>query len=332
MNKPTHIGDAARRNSVALKCAISIASVLLVIWLPLLVFTVTAMASPEMDYLKPARVFRSIVQMYPFVIAAVLLSIWLFRRSMLLAALFVAILWITMTGTLGALAYYGVSVALADKLEADLFEHKYQQELIKSILDGDVNAILEHIRSDNNLTFSGKRGINPLYVAIVKDRWNIVELLLQAGYDLNHRPNGGTRFFAPAYVLFRMTENPDSSSRMKQFLTMLLDAGLDPNLIVGGQSLVQCAVDSDSVEGVRLLVQRGANTSIVDAQGDTPLESAVRFGRWMCADVLFQYTNPRESDRAWAIMKEQELRNDPGLSWPERAAFRRRLMSTIEER
>jgi len=93
-----------------------------------------------------------------------------------------------------------------------------------------------------------------------------LRVLISAGADVNAMSDSGT---TPLY--WAVWSGKESDPEMLQ---VLLDAGADPNT----PRVLSHAVYYGFTAGVAMLIERGADTSIPDANGETPLETAMSRG------------------------------------------------------
>jgi len=70
---------------------------------------------------------------------------------------------------------------------------------------------------------------------------------------------------------------------------LLLDKGANPNTISKGKPLLNDAVDYGAEEFVKLLLEKGANVNSKDAEGNTPLQIAVKSNNQSMIQLLMKY-------------------------------------------
>ncbi|KAL0164604.1 hypothetical protein M9458_040357, partial [Cirrhinus mrigala] len=103
-------------------------------------------------------------------------------------------------------------------------------------------------------------GISPLHFAAERNRDDVLETLIEAGYDVNSKLT----------ALYSAVAN-----RNTEAAAMLLEAGADPNLDIFNPLLV--AVRKGSMEMVSLLVKHGANVNALLPTHPTTFPAALVF-------------------------------------------------------
>jgi ankyrin repeat protein len=94
--------------------------------------------------------------------------------------------------------------------------------------------------------------------------------------------------------LHTVTDWPGYFPNGPEIVSILIDAGADPNLPVEGswhaETPLHWAASSDDVEVARALIDGGANIEAVGASlgGGTPLDDAVGYGCWQVARLLIE--------------------------------------------
>ena len=129
---------------------------------------------------------------------------------------------------------------------------------------------------------------NPfLYIAIKKDAFfsseiqaskKIVQILVDAGADVNARTAGGDTLLYEAIRLGGDAFFSDDIARYKKFVQILVDAGADVNTRDPDGNPVLLSSFAWSSDIVQVLVDAGADVNARTAGGDTLLYEAVRLG------------------------------------------------------
>jgi ankyrin repeat protein len=97
-----------------------------------------------------------------------------------------------------------------------------------------------------------------------------------------------------ATPLHAATDWPGYFRNGPEIVSVLFDAGADPNIPVGGswhtETPLHWAASSDDVEVARALIDGGANIEAIGASiaGGTPLDNAVGYGCWQVARLLVE--------------------------------------------
>lgn len=165
--------------------------------------------------------------------------------------------------------------------------------LFDAIREGDTNEVRALIASgvDVNAPFSDHRDADPLCVAVdvaegragapkkegLSESLDIVQLLIEAGADVNARSPFGTPLWIAAH------DNRDKSVELVQ---VLLDAGADMNSRGRDEStaLMQAA-NANARQIIRLLLAAGADVAARDCTGATALHAAVRLTEGGVPDI-----------------------------------------------
>jgi uncharacterized protein len=105
--------------------------------------------------------------------------------------------------------------------------------------------------------------------AVRNDRTDLLRELIGAGAPMNTLDASGRA--ALHYAI------PYGGAQKVQSVTLLLNAGADPNLASqSGDTPLDLAISADQPPLVQLLIERGANVNAVNARGDTPLHRVAR--------------------------------------------------------
>src|SRR3954470_12979604 len=140
-------------------------------------------------------------------------------------------------------------------------------------------------------------GVSPLLVAILNSNWDLAKQLIDAGADVNQWDIFGETPLLTAVDLRnrvdggRASIDPTNTTRGLAIVNLLLERGADPNMQLffkpanvrggvftrGATALIRAAYNGD-LEAVKLLLERGADATIVTADRQTPIH-AVLSGR-----------------------------------------------------
>src|SRR5947209_7685114 len=137
------------------------------------------------------------------------------------------------------------------------------RRMYQAVLDGDVSSARAVLAETPEVLTSDAAGYSWLYLAASKDNLAMLELLVDAERDVNHEEVNGDNSLSNA-----------ARSGSVQVTKWLLARGakiLDGTLI--------CAVDSGSLELVRLLLEHGADVSFTfGSPPENALSHALFFG------------------------------------------------------
>jgi ankyrin repeat protein len=125
-----------------------------------------------------------------------------------------------------------------------------------------------------------------LHAAGYMQHVGVVERLLQAGADVEADDGGG------GTVLFYAVENYEHSCQNVALVRLLLAAGARPNVrvspVLGTRDVTPLhrAVVLNCVETVDVLLKAGADPTLRDANGETPMAYAVALGARRIVELL----------------------------------------------
>ncbi|QIZ51857.1 ankyrin repeat domain-containing protein [Dickeya zeae] len=129
--------------------------------------------------------------------------------------------------------------------------------LLQTIRKGDEAEARRQLAQGLNLNIQGKEGITPLLWLIYETQdKNAVWLALKLGADPNYKDGSGDS-----------AVNRVSGVRDPDWLRIVLDAGGNPNSIGRlGQPALFSAINESRWDDIKLLVERGADLNLEDAQ------------------------------------------------------------------
>jgi hypothetical protein len=160
-----------------------------------------------------------------------------------------------------------------------------QQQFLAALTDGDVEKTREGILAgaDVNLPIGRSGDETPLIRAVNSGNVEVVRVLLESGADPNLR-SAGTRGWTP---LMHAHDRPG-------IIPLLVRAGAKVDAVApaysirsplggfkqspGGETALHLAAAALSADGVRALLEAGATVEARDANGQAPLDYAIRGG------------------------------------------------------
>lgn len=114
-----------------------------------------------------------------------------------------------------------------------------------------------------DINTANQNGMTMLDSAIQSNNRKLVEKLLSLGADANHSDRNGIT------TLMRAVNN-------KEFFDLLISKGADINQGGASGSALHMALRSGSMQTALLLLDKGANATVMDGQGNTPLHLAAQ--------------------------------------------------------
>lgn len=171
---------------------------------------------------------------------------------------------------------------------------------------------------------------SPIYEAAADGTYQQVEALLAQGADPNA---GGGMWGRPlvAAVIKRDLEDPD----FKPIVRALLDAGADPNGVVGWRPMVIALEYNEyncDPELIQMLLDAGADLSFSGGYRDTPLFWAAKKNNLECAHMLIDAGAEINSERTkWGFGNSSITEEMEKNSW-DIAALRQRSTTAKQQR
>ncbi len=180
--------------------------------------------------------------------------------------------------------------------------------LYPAIRHRDLALVRLLIERGANVNHQGRTGQTPLMTAVMVDNAIIARLLLERGADLNletiHGSSATRLALSPgnspqiAHVLLDYGADPKEVDFLsaalawkdESLLRKVIANGADVNRIPGRAiTPLALAVHYDNAEGLRILLEAGANPQIVDSDGETPYAQALRRQRHEILKVFNEY-------------------------------------------
>jgi uncharacterized protein len=151
-----------------------------------------------------------------------------------------------------------------------------EKELVSAIMAGDTTAVRRAAHDGVNLNAVGLYENTPLRTAIKVGQKKTARLLLELGADPNFMTPKGV---APAEVAVTFQKDPE-------YLKLLLDFGLDPNLISNNVPLILFAVSEGNWSQYDMLLAKGADINSKTPDGSSLLLDLVMQLEYDRAKVL----------------------------------------------
>ena len=157
--------------------------------------------------------------------------------------------------------------------------------LMKAVKSNDVSQVKELIRQGVNVSELDANGDAPLVMAAYEGLSEIVRLLLEAGADVTAVDPGmkATALHAAAYA--------GRTEAAKLLIEYKVE--IDKQGPYNGYTALHDAIWSGHVETAKVIIAAGANLSLKNNQGQTPLEFARARGNQELVALLEQKSGPR---------------------------------------
>jgi len=162
-----------------------------------------------------------------------------------------------------------------------MFFNSPDRPLIDAIDRNDPAAIRDQLAKGRSVNVQGFQDVTPLMLALEHENFEAFQALLDAGADPNLQDSIGRSVMSTAAKM------EDS-----RWLRAALRDGGDPNLVDHknkynrGQTPIFYAIKAHNAHNVEILIQAGADVEILDARGDSPLNTASFFAAYGCAKAL----------------------------------------------
>ena len=164
---------------------------------------------------------------------------------------------------------------LAGRSAAHYFPDEQAEALVRAAAAGDVDAMKAAIEAGADVNFSGFEGIRPLFWAMFAENKAGFQALLDLGADASQEAKRRS-------TVIDIAAGADDSD----YLLMLLDHGVDPNILLGKQDLppIYTAIDQGRWPQLKLLLEYCYNlnwadefaiTAAINAADISKLEMAV---------------------------------------------------------
>lgn len=146
---------------------------------------------------------------------------------------------------------------------------------------GDVEWLKQSLRANKGAVTFDKNGLSPIHLAAIHGRSECLKLLVEKfKFDVNL---GSTTGWRPAHLCI----SNQTGKRAFQCLSYLLEKGADPSMANDdGITPMHQAASEGHVQCLKALIDAGGNVTGVDARGHSPLDLAKLWGHRKCARLL----------------------------------------------
>lgn len=282
--------------------SIAIAGTMILLWIPLGIFLSTTRDATGMVGFDVTNVQLRVLRYYPMVLAVLVGLLFAWRKRLKLLAVLIVVLWLTMAATIITLCWCEYIIRNTDPTIADRFEHSSEQHLVEAIARGDLQSIQDYLKSGKQINFMGERGVNPLYVAIFKRQWAAAEMVVNTGYDVRLKPRD-LKYYGPRYVFSISRKYNDNAERLK-CLRLLINAGLRPDITVGGDNLLEMAIKSDDPDGLSEILAYVRKMPVVNVNWSSCIQLAIQVERWSCGRLLLPFLDANGMVAARLLVKQ----------------------------
>lgn len=160
----------------------------------------------------------------------------------------------------------------------DEYEIQRAHELGIAIENRDYGAMREYLSGWNRVNPNSRYNLGtllfPLYQAVMQDDLTAVQILVNAGANVNQQQANGE------FALAIAANRGDA-----QIVEYLLQNGANPNLRTGSMVALSFA---STAEVVNILLRYGADPNMPDSDGDAPIVEQVCSGRWDVVEALIK--------------------------------------------
>ncbi|MBE9117549.1 ankyrin repeat domain-containing protein [Lusitaniella coriacea LEGE 07157] len=141
--------------------------------------------------------------------------------------------------------------------------------LIAAVVRGEIQTIRELIVKGANINVFDENGETPLYISVSNYAIDVARVLLELGADPN-TPAENDSYTPLAEAIVR---------RYTEMVTLLIEAGANPDLLVNGATPLMIAAESNCLDIANVLLQTGIDVNFRTENGQTALFFAARSGK-----------------------------------------------------
>ncbi len=142
--------------------------------------------------------------------------------------------------------------------------------LFRAVAQNDNGAVKQQINSGFDVDTKDKGGETALHVAVQHGNLEIIRFLLEKGAKVSIKDKAKR---APLAMVFDSFEDDEATTR--EIIHLLVSKGADidvRNDDDGSHTLLMSAAEDDNLEGVKFLLELGANPNLKDEDGETTLQ------------------------------------------------------------
>lgn len=137
-----------------------------------------------------------------------------------------------------------------------------------AVIRNDYKAIEVYLKNGHNVNNRGREGLTPLMWAVFNKNYYIVKLLLEKGANPNIKDKKGQT------ALMYLIQNDNNVDTL---ISLLLQKGAEINAKnISGTTALIIALDLNKSDAAKSLIEKGADVSIVNELGDSPLNIATK--------------------------------------------------------
>ncbi len=137
---------------------------------------------------------------------------------------------------------------LNNNVKVNTADSELWSPLIWAAVDGKSTTVLDLIASGADMNFRDARGNYAIYYAYNKE---VISLLINENYDLNHKNSDGENVLGEVYLKCVANGYQDEVNR-------LIAIGVDPNYMSYGDSAISLAKENKDAKMIKLLEDQGA--------------------------------------------------------------------------
>lgn len=317
-----NLSDVIRLKSPFAQLGIAFLSIHLLLWPLILIFAVSSVIGDASSASLTRVSGYWIILFWPFAFMIAGIVVFVGRRARENHIITIIVWSVFAVGIAGdALFFLSPVSPKASMTTQGEYDRDDQRLLMELISTGNIDAIKRHANGLDSLNFSSQMGHHPLLEALSTRNPEVFQLLLELGVDPN-RIDFLSRS-VPAQILRRNLNS--------KWIEALLNAGLDPNLVVDKTPLVFFAVGGRSVTHLKTLLDGGASIDSRNVSGESLFQCAVDWQAWRCADYLMdQFSVEDYLDVIVIIDNQEKVLSQTERSTSERQKFIARLRSKVK--
>ncbi len=212
----------------------------------------------------------------------------------------------------------------SQRLKLEQFENVEQRRFIKACAYEDSEEIQDYLNAGFDVNLVGDLGLTPLHAAAIGKDIENFEFLLRSGADPNLFPNGE---FEDNIAFQICSWIGDLHDGREEYLSMLIDYGLNVNLTDDRFSLIRLAVYNKHTRYIKILLNNGVDVNFRIGDRDSTVAIPTLYADWDNAVLIAEYSN-RESllDAAAILANPNSTRKVKNEGHPQR----KRLQEIIE--